>query len=170
MINIFQNLGTIPFSQMGRHRSAMMGCNFQKYIFTSVGINTGFPNISGKRCKREVCTAADSGCKEWAGLQKQFTQMSGREGKWFNWFWLERRDWTTLSELPCRPLCAAQAALLLSRLVQILPSWQRSKVVYFFPLQDTALYKCQQMNPDKVINQFNRMKAPCTKRWREIIA
>lgn len=74
--------------------------------------------------------------------------------------WDEDRKWTKWSELPCRHLRAAQAALLLSHLIRVLPSWQRSKFVYFFPLQDTALYKCCQMKPDKVINQFNRMK-PC---------
>lgn len=41
----------------------MMRCNFQKYVFASVGINTVFPNVSGKRHKGEVCTAADSGHK-----------------------------------------------------------------------------------------------------------
>lgn len=63
MTNIFQNLGTISFSQMGRHHLVMMRCNFQKYVFASVGINTVFPNVSGKRHKGEVCTAADSGHK-----------------------------------------------------------------------------------------------------------
>lgn len=59
----------------------MTKCNFQKYVFASVGINIRFPNVSGKRCKREVCMAADSGHKGCAGLQEQFTQVSDREGK-----------------------------------------------------------------------------------------
>lgn len=80
--------------------------------------------------------------------------------------WKERLD----NWMPCRPPHAAHTALLSSCPTQILPSWQRSEVLYFSLQQDTALYKCQQMNTDKVINQFNRMKSLCTKRWHEITA
>jgi len=63
MINIFQNLGAISFSWTVRHCSVMMGYSFQKYIFTSLDINLRFPNVGGKRRKREVCMAAGSGRK-----------------------------------------------------------------------------------------------------------
>lgn len=109
--------------------------------------------------------------KDKQDFKNHLTQRSDREGKLSASALDGETDRTTSwSEFPCRPLGAALSASLLSCLIQILTAWQGSKVAFFFLLQDAALHKCQQMNPDKVINQFNRMKALCTKGWCEIIA
>lgn len=169
MINIFQNLGPSCFSWMVRHCSIMMGCNFQKYIFASLG----FSNGCGKRHKRGLYTCRFRPQEMTRTVKSNLHKcLTGKANDGFNCVcleWKERLD-NFLVWMPCRPPCAALTALLKVSLTQILPSWLRTKVLYFSLQQDSALYKCQQMNPDKVINQFNRMKSLYTKRWHEIIA
>lgn len=75
-----------------------------------------------------------------------------------------RRDWT-MSWSECPADLPVQHTLLCCHLLsrRSCPLGKGLKF-YPFPFNETLLYKCQQMNPDEVINQFNRMKSLCTKR------
>lgn len=163
MINTFHRWGGTPWSWWGTISKSMSLPLWSSTLVSPTSVERG---IRERFAWLQIQAAKDE--QDFKNnLHKSFAgKANGLTGSGLN----REGDWTTHPELPRTVLCAPQADLLLSRLTQILPSWQRKKVVHFFSLQDTALYKCWQMNPDKVIYQFNRMKALCTKRWCEIIA